>query len=144
MSDKLPFSKTYETEILSAKKVDEIKKPTEDDFGSCAGGRASKFHHALAVRRNGKRTEVFEYTHFWTKYSGDNERLDLVFGGEDKWIVIVHGLRLEQLLMAIKERKIDWIKEAPGNSAKFPPDDGKAFISKIDVKPIADKEEELE
>jgi len=108
----------------------------DEDLGYCASRAAAMLYHALGVKRTGKKDRVFEYSHMATSYEGDNERLDLVFAGEEKWIVVVHGRGLLKLLYFIKERRIDWVREASRDVGQDEP--GKPFISKIEITKVDD------
>ena len=134
----------YDADAVKPKQVQNAGPTGDDDedLGYCASRPVAKLYHALGVKRNGKRDECFEYSHLSTRYTGDNEQLDLVFAGQEKWLVIVKGRGLLKLLYFIKERRIDWVREATGNAGKFdPPDDGKPFISKIDIAKVEEDEE---
>jgi hypothetical protein len=124
----------YDAESLTPKVAGAVTE--DDDLGYCSSRPVAKLYHALGVKRNGKRDRVFEYSHFATSYEGDNERLDLVFAGQEKWVVVVHGVRLLHLLYFIKERRIDWIKEAHRDMGQ---DDGKPFISRIEVHQVVEE-----
>lgn len=139
MNDK-HWDGTLEVDAKPRKAVDPPKPdPEEEEYmGPCVSRVVAKWYEALAIKRNGQRTRFFPYVSLLGG-EGDNQQLDLEFDG---WAVVIYGRCLEHLLMRIKEHKIDWVREAVGNSGKFDPaDEGKPFITKIGVSKVEDAEE---
>lgn len=141
MNDKTPehLRQHIDNSKVVIKKVsDTLPGADDEELGYCASRPVAKLYHALAVKRTGKRDECFEYSHLSTRYAGDNERLDLVFAGQDKWLVVVYGRSLLKLLYFIKERRIDWIREAARDLGQDEP--GKPFISKIEIAKVEEED----
>lgn len=95
-------------------------------LGDCVSLQRRSSLFGIGLKLPGKPDKVLEY--FDLEADGDNSHLKIIMGARKVWLIEIEGRNLLRLLYLMKERKIEWIRQADRD---FGQDDGKPFISRL-------------
>jgi hypothetical protein len=142
MNDKNSLWGVHSEDSLKPKQLKEdvvLEDADAVQFGKCVIVYP-KGAKAITIERNNKATVSFQYMHIthMSEYAADGKSFWFIFGGEVKHLVVVHGSRLRDAYARIDDHCVRIIREFHRD---IDPDDGKPFISKIEVTKIEEEKE---
>lgn len=108
----------------------------DEDIGACASlGRRGVAHFGIGIKKPGRKDKIVEY--FDLEGEGDNASIKIILGARKVWELDIEGRNLLRLLYLLKERRIEWLRQADRD---FSADDGKPFISRLEIHDVTERE----